>query len=99
MDNILAKRKTYAEVLEAIALSPNTPTTITCRPCGQPMQLLKINNQIGYWLHHGKAIQVCAEKNTLHPGHPMIAQNMKFYRDILSVYHEIFEDKQDDSKD
>ena len=86
-------KKSYAEVLESINLPKDIPETIKCKMCGEPMQLLRVNPQIGFWLHHGKSLIVCGQKNCLHPGKPMIAQNMKFYKGVIEAWKEHMEDK------
>lgn len=94
----MAKRKTYAEILEQIAIPENTPETITCRLCGEPMHLLKINPYVAFWIHKKQSIIKCGQANDLHPGRPMIAQNMKFYKGIIDVWNELIEDRKHDSK-
>lgn len=84
-------------MLKHLALPENVPKTIKCRICGEPMYWLQINPQIGYWLHHGKSIDVCAQKNPFHPGKPVIAQNLHFYKKMLEVWKEIMEVKQKDA--
>ena len=91
------EQKTYKQVLDTIRLPPDTPKTITCRLCGAPMRLLKINPYVAYWVHDNEGIIQCGKVNGLHPGRPMIAQNLLYYRKIQEVYRDMKEEQQNET--
>ena len=40
-------------------LPPNISESITCKMCSQPMTLLKVNDYIVFWVHHGPQLKIC----------------------------------------
>lgn len=93
MGYILGKPKTYSKMLEQLKIPKNIPKKITCKFCGEPMYLTPINDFVCFWIHKGKSIKVCADKNPFHPGHPMIVQNMKLYKTIHDAWGHVMEVK------
>lgn len=61
----MAKSKSYKQVLDRLALPPDTPQTIKCKMCGGTLQRLNINRYVAFWIHDSKDAKVCAEKNNL----------------------------------
>ena len=80
------KEATYKSVLKYIELPKNVPKTIKCRLCGETMHWTPINKLTGFWIHKGKSIDVCASKNPLNPGKPVIAQNLHFYQQVKGIW-------------
>jgi len=35
------------------------PIAITCRNCGEGMELLRINDRVAFWVHKGKQLEKC----------------------------------------
>lgn len=85
----MEKPRTYRDVLEHLKISPDTPETKTCRMCGEPMHLTKVNDQVCFWIHKGESIKICGEKNVLNKGYPLIARNMQIYRDIKDLWSKL----------
>ena len=86
---MLEKPRTYRDVLDQLKLSPDTPETRTCRMCGEPMHLTRVNDHVCFWIHKGKSIQICCEKNVLNKGYPVIARNMQIFRDIKELWTQL----------
>lgn len=83
----MTKQKiTYEQVLEKLSLPPDTDKVKRCKFCGNLLHLIKVNNIVGFWVHKGEDVQKCGEANTLHPGKPMIVQNMNYYRQMGSIW-------------
>ena len=80
------KPRSYREALEMLQTPPDLPKIIICQNCGEPMYWKQINPQVGFWIHHGKSIQICGEKNILNKGHPFIRQNMNVYKEIKNLW-------------
>lgn len=76
-------------MMEALQIPDNVPQTIKCQGCGEPMVWQPINKWAGYWLHKDKSIDICASKNPLHPGKPLIAQNLHFYRTVGGIWEQV----------
>lgn len=84
----MAKQKmvSYKQMLKTLEIPEGTPETIICQACQKPMHWHPINKYAGYWLHKGEDIDYCSTRNPLHPGKPLIAQNLHFYRTIGAVW-------------
>jgi hypothetical protein len=87
MDRILAKQKiTYSQVLDKLSLPPDTDKVKRCSFCGNLLHLIKVNPIVGFWVHKGEDVKKCGEANKMHPGKPMIVQNMNFYRRMAEIW-------------
>lgn len=82
----MEKPRSYREVLDSLKLPPDVPKIITCRFCGEPLHLTKINSLICFWLHRGKSIKICAEKNPANKGKPVALRNMNVYKNIKELW-------------
>jgi hypothetical protein len=65
---------------------------IRCKLCGLPMHWFQINKQVGYWLHRGEDVKVCAAKNPMMNGKPLIAHSVTFYKKIYVLWKEKMEE-------
>jgi len=86
---LLAKPRTYGEVLEYLKIPEELPREMRCEMCGEFMYWVSVNDFVGFWVHKGESIKICASKNMLHPGHPLIRQNMKIYKDIVNLWNRL----------
>ena len=95
------QRVTYEQVLQKLEAPVDVDKVKVCKFCNQYLHLIKVNRLILFWVHKGKDVETCGEANTLHPGHPVIAQNMSFYKNVVEMWNGMLEAKKKDgdSKD
>lgn len=65
----------------------------TCRFCNGLLHMVKVNRLVNFWVHKDEAsVLKCAESNTLNPGHPVIVQNIDYYKKMGEVWNKIIGD-------
>ena len=86
----MAKQKiTYEQVLEKLSLPADTDKVRVCKFCGELLHLVVVNRFTAFWVHRGSSVTKCCEANTFAPGHPMIVQNLNFYRQMTEIWNEM----------
>jgi len=91
----LAKQKiTYEQVLDKLSVPVDIDKVKVCKFCGELMHLIKVNKLVAFWVHKGEDVEKCARKNTFEKGHPMIAQNMMFYKQMTEIWQGIIDQKE-----
>lgn len=60
------KKQSYTQIMQNLKLPLDTPETLTCKMCGNPLQKITINPFVCFWIHKEEAHRTeCAEKNVL----------------------------------
>jgi hypothetical protein len=52
------------------------------------MHWLQVNRNVGFWVHRGDDVKVCAAKNPMMLGKPVVAHRNQFYRDVYQLWME-----------
>jgi len=81
---------TYEQVLQKLEVPVDTDKVKTCKFCGELLHMVKVNRLVNFWVHKDAgAVLKCAECNTLYPGHPVIVQNIDYYKKMSEVWNKI----------
>lgn len=93
-------KMTYEQVLRKLEVPVDTDKVKTCKFCGGLLHMVKINRLTNFWVHKDTAsVEKCASKNTLHPGHPIIVQNIDYYKKMADVWNMVVGERNERAKD
>ena len=73
-------------MLDKLSVPADIDKVKVCRFCNELMHLIKVNKLVAFWVHRGEDVENCARKNTFEKGHPMIAQNLMFYKQMTEIW-------------
>jgi len=76
-------------------LSEDLSQQIECKLCGQSMELLRVNDQIAFWVHRGKQLEICQKIGFRTSFGGILANMWRMKRDKLQK--QILEAKHNDS--